>query len=187
MLRRVEACEGALAKVGLAARAELLQQAHDASQPRGVAAGELVDDLAQHKDLQNEHECGALVEAAATRQRRKEGGAVPPAEFWQSLRRLRVRRRAPLSSDEAYWERCCMAREEWQPCRVADYGRSWKRLYFERNLTDFLEAFDPDQQDTEELTRTLAVSKDYVFSLRIKQFLSHLDMEMARALVSSQQ
>ena len=29
---------------------------------------------------------------------------------------------AHLISDEAYWERCCMARQEWQPCRVADYG-----------------------------------------------------------------
>ena len=33
-------------------------------------------------------------------------------------------------------------------------------------------------QDTEELTRTLTVSKDYVFSLHVKQFLSHLDLEM---------
>ena len=32
--------------------------------------------------------------------------------------------------------------------------------------------------DTEDLSRTLAVSKDYIFSLKIKQFLSHLDMEM---------
>ena len=50
--------------------------------------------------------------------------------------------------------------------------------YFERNLEDFLEAFDPLKQDTEELTRLLAVSKDYIFSLHLKQFLSHLDLEM---------
>ena len=82
----------------------------------------------------------------------------------------------PLVDDEGYWKRCSV--ERWDNCQISDHGSSWKRCFFERNLADFLEAFDPDKQDTEELTRTLAVSKDYVFSLRIKQFLSHLDMEM---------
>lgn len=82
----------------------------------------------------------------------------------------------PLIDDEGYWKRCSTAR--WDNCQIADHGSSWKRCYFERNLADFLESFDPAKQDTEELTRTLAVSKDYIFSLRIKQFLSHLDMEM---------
>ena len=82
----------------------------------------------------------------------------------------------PLIDDEGYWKRCSV--ERWDNCQISDHGSSWKRCYFERNLTDFLESFDPVKHDTEELTRTLAVSKDYVFSLRIKQFLSHLDMEM---------
>jgi len=82
----------------------------------------------------------------------------------------------PLIDDEGYWKRC--STERWDNCQISDHGSSWKRCYFERNLTDFLESFDPLKMDTEELTRTLAVSKDYVFSLRIKQFLSHLDMEM---------
>jgi hypothetical protein len=82
----------------------------------------------------------------------------------------------PLIDDEGYWKRCSTAR--WDNCQISDHGSSWKRCYFERNLADFLESFDPAKQDTEELTRTLAVSKDYIFSLRIKQFLSHLDMEM---------
>ena len=55
---------------------------------------------------------------------------------------------------------------------------TWAGCYFERNLAEFLENFDAKEQDTEELTRVLAVSKDYIFSLRIKQFLAHLDMEM---------
>ena len=63
----------------------------------------------------------------------------------------------PLIDDEGYWQRCATAR--WDNCQISDHGSSWKRLYFERNLTDFLEAFDPKQQDTEELTRTLAISK----------------------------
>lgn len=84
----------------------------------------------------------------------------------------------PLIDDEGYWKRCSLAR--WDNCQISDHGSSWKRLYFERNLTDFLEAFDPNKPDfdTEELTRALAVSKDYIFSLHIKQFLSHLDLEM---------
>ena len=73
----------------------------------------------------------------------------------------------PLVDDEGYWKRCSTAR--WDNCQISDHGSSWKRCYFERNLADFLESFDPAKQDTEELTRTLAVSKDYIFSLRIKQ------------------
>ena len=75
----------------------------------------------------------------------------------------------PLIDDEGYWKRCALQR--WDNCHIADHGSSWKRLYFERNLTDFLEAFEPTKQDTEDLTRTLAVSKDYIFSLKIKQAL----------------
>ncbi|KAL1511452.1 hypothetical protein AB1Y20_006251 [Prymnesium parvum] len=82
----------------------------------------------------------------------------------------------PLIDDEGYWKRCALIR--WENCQITDHGSSWKRLYFERNLADFLEVFDPAKLDTEDLTRLLAVSKDYIFSLRIKQFLSHLDMEM---------
>ena len=81
----------------------------------------------------------------------------------------------PLIDDEGYWKRCSTAR--WDNCQIADHGSSWKRCYFERNLADFLESFDPAKQDTENHAH-IAVSKDYIFSLRIKQFLSHLDMEM---------
>lgn len=73
----------------------------------------------------------------------------------------------PLIDDEGYWKRCATAR--WDNCEIAAHGSSWKRTYFERNLADFLEEFDPLKQDTEDLTRMLAVSKDYIFSLRIKQ------------------
>ena len=82
----------------------------------------------------------------------------------------------PLIDDEGYWKRC--ATNRWENCTISEHGSSWKRCYFEKNLTDFLETFDPLKTDTEELMRMLAISKDYVFSLRVKQFLSHLDMEM---------
>ena len=43
----------------------------------------------------------------------------------------------PLIDDEGYWKRCALQR--WDNCQIVDHGSSWKRLYFERNLTDFLE------------------------------------------------
>lgn len=74
----------------------------------------------------------------------------------------------PLIDDEGFWKRC--ATQRWDNCEISAHGSSWKRCYFERNLADFLETFDPRTgQETEELTRTLAVSKDYIFSLRMKQ------------------
>ena len=87
---------------------------------------------------------------------------------------------APLIDDESFWKRSAL--ERWANCQLSEHGSSWKRLYFERNLTDFLEDFDPltytEGDATAELTRVLGISKDYIFSLRLKQFLSHLDMEM---------
>ena len=47
----------------------------------------------------------------------------------------------PLIDDEGYWKRSALAR--WDNCQISSHGSSWKRLYFERNLEDFLEAFDP--------------------------------------------
>lgn len=82
----------------------------------------------------------------------------------------------PLIDDEEYWERCARAR--WDLCQISDHGSSWKRFFFERHLSDFLEEFDPLRTETEELIRVLSISKDYIFSLRLEQFLAHVDMEM---------
>jgi len=83
---------------------------------------------------------------------------------------------APLIDDEEYWERCARAR--WELCQITDHGSSWKRFFFERHLSDFLEEFDPVKMETEELLRVLNICKDYIFSVRLQQFLAHLDMEM---------
>jgi len=89
---------------------------------------------------------------------------------------------APLISDEAYWERCCMARAEWQPCRVVDYGRSWKRLYFERNLEGMLEGCKPEDEETvmdsdRGVMDVATLSAPYIQSLRIRQLLSPANAE----------
>jgi hypothetical protein len=48
---------------------------------------------------------------------------------------------ANLVQEQQYWERCCKAR--WEICDVSQYGRDWKRMYFERNLQLIVEHFVP--------------------------------------------
>jgi len=80
----------------------------------------------------------------------------------------------PLVEDEVYWKRRATGR--WANCQLSEHGSSWKRLFFERNLQDFLEGFDVGRQSNEELARLLGLSKDFVFSLRLRQLLSHIDL-----------
>ena len=61
----------------------------------------------------------------------------------------------PLIKDEKYWERCCHAR--WSLCVVADYGGSWKRMYFERHLQHELETFVPQQSDEKQVIKVLCL------------------------------
>jgi len=105
---------------------------------------------------------------------------LPPAFKMQLLKNLDInipiRITASLISDESYWERCCRARDAWQPCRVAEYGRSWKRLFFERNLEDMLETCKPENEE-EEMEReggileVAELSAPYIRNLRIRQLL----------------
>tara|TARA_B100000524_G_scaffold178694_1_gene91967 strand:+ start:717 stop:1934 length:1218 start_codon:yes stop_codon:yes gene_type:complete len=83
---------------------------------------------------------------------------------------------APNIDDDGYWKRSALSR--WESCQISQHGSSWKRLYFERHLTDFLECFNPLKGDAEELARVLCVSKEHVRSVRLRQVFSHLDLEM---------
>lgn len=89
---------------------------------------------------------------------------------------LPLEQTASLINDEEYWQRCARAR--WDQCQISDHGSSWKRLFFERHLWDFLEEFDPAKTPMDELTRVLTICKDFIFTVKLAQFLSHLDMEM---------
>ncbi|XP_067939661.1 dynein regulatory complex subunit 5-like [Watersipora subatra] len=75
---------------------------------------------------------------------------------------------ANLIQDEGYWKRCCKAR--WEICDVVQYGKSWKRMYFERNLQEKIEHFVPGS-DLTEIKDTLLLSKNYVKKLDIRQLL----------------
>ncbi|KAK2182395.1 hypothetical protein NP493_356g01006 [Ridgeia piscesae] len=76
---------------------------------------------------------------------------------------------ALLVDDEGYWKRCCKAR--WQICDVSAYGRSWKRMYFERHLQRIIEQFVPETTDSTELTETLPLCSGFVRKLDIRQLL----------------
>lgn len=44
-----------------------------------------------------------------------------------------------LIEEEEYWKR--RASERWRNCDIACHGDSWKQLFFERNLNEFLEEY----------------------------------------------
>lgn len=44
-----------------------------------------------------------------------------------------------LIEEEDYWKR--RASERWRNCDIACHGDSWKQLFFERNLNEFLEEY----------------------------------------------
>lgn len=76
---------------------------------------------------------------------------------------------ANLVDDEGYWQRCSKAR--WEICDVSSFGHSWKRMYFERNIQQIIELFEPERTDQTELNETLPLSANYVKKLEIRQLL----------------
>ncbi|KXZ55119.1 hypothetical protein GPECTOR_3g271 [Gonium pectorale] len=81
-----------------------------------------------------------------------------------------------LISDDDYWRRRSQAR--WKNCEVAAHGFSWKQLFFERNLQEFLEQFDPAVTDLSSLKRLLTYSRRFVQTVHIRQLPSHLDLQI---------
>lgn len=76
---------------------------------------------------------------------------------------------ALLVDDEGYWQRCCKAR--WEICDVSDYGGSWKRMYFEKNLQEIIEHFVPETTEPTRLNETVPLSANYIKRLDIRQLL----------------
>ena len=80
-----------------------------------------------------------------------------------------------LVADEDYWQRRAEGRWE-PPLETVDHGRSWKQLYFERNLQEAIEAHvakastseeEHEDRDRDALRRLLAFSKRWARSLKI--------------------
>uniref|UniRef100_A0A7S0RM29 F-box domain-containing protein n=1 Tax=Pyramimonas obovata TaxID=1411642 RepID=A0A7S0RM29_9CHLO len=78
--------------------------------------------------------------------------------------------------DENYWKRRCCAR--WKNCQVTGHGISWKQLYFERNVENAMERYDPQTTEINALKRLFAFSKKFVRSVCITQLPSHLDLQL---------
>jgi len=81
-----------------------------------------------------------------------------------------------LIDDESYWKRRACLR--WKSADFIPHGRSWKQLYFERNLEGALEAYDPTSGDPVELKRLLTYSKRYARALTVTQLPAHVDLAM---------
>jgi len=81
-----------------------------------------------------------------------------------------------LIDDESYWKRRSCIR--WKNCDIKNHGRSWKQLYFEKNLEAAIERFDPATSDPNELKRLLAFSKRFVRSLSVIQLPSHINLQL---------
>lgn len=81
-----------------------------------------------------------------------------------------------LIEDESYWKRRSCLR--WKSCEVDSNGRSWKQLYFERNLEGALESYDPAVSDPNELKRLLTFSKRFIRRLNVMQLPAHVDLQM---------
>jgi len=81
-----------------------------------------------------------------------------------------------LITDEDYWKRRAMAR--WRNCEVSCHGNSWKQLFFERNLQDALEEYDPASHDLVNLKRLMTYSRRYVQRVFVTQLPSHLDLQI---------
>ena len=91
-----------------------------------------------------------------------------------------------LIADENYWRR--RSTKRWRNLEVGQHGGSWKQLYFERNLAEALEKFDPNAggaggfgegelddrpddevEDLESLRRLIEFSSKYVHTLVLRQ------------------
>lgn len=81
-----------------------------------------------------------------------------------------------LINDEDYWKRRCHAR--WKNMEVTAHGYSYKQLYFERNLQDAIEQYDPSLTSEADLRRCMTYSRRFVQTVNIRQLPSHMDLSI---------
>lgn len=76
---------------------------------------------------------------------------------------------------EFYWEKKC--KKDLKNCRKEDHGNSYKQAYIERKIQKLLEDHK-DEASVGQLKEELEAARFEVFSLKIGQLLSHLDMSI---------
>lgn len=81
-----------------------------------------------------------------------------------------------LINRESYWKRCSL--ERWPINETTNHGSSWKQLYFEKNLKEYLEEFDPAVTSAADFEELLETSRDFVYRLVLDQLPSHMELEL---------
>lgn len=76
---------------------------------------------------------------------------------------------ANLISDGVYWQRRC--KQLWDICDVSNYGKSWKRMFFERYMEGLIELFIPGVTGPKSVLEMVPLCKNYVKRLQITQLL----------------
>ncbi|XP_018352866.1 PREDICTED: LOW QUALITY PROTEIN: T-complex-associated testis-expressed protein 1-like [Trachymyrmex septentrionalis] len=86
----------------------------------------------------------------------------------------------PRIGDEFYWERS--AKDRWEYNDPSEHGNSWRRLYCERHLVEYLETlqasyFEPQREECEKL---MALVKNHIHVIRLRSLVptkKRTDME----------
>ncbi|CAM6121631.1 unnamed protein product [Calypogeia fissa] len=79
---------------------------------------------------------------------------------------------ADLIPEEAYWKR--RVQSKWRNCDINAHGRSWKQLFFERNLAEALERFNRTVDKESALEELIKMSAPYVHNLDVVELPSHI-------------
>ncbi|KAI5083140.1 hypothetical protein GOP47_0002883 [Adiantum capillus-veneris] len=86
--------------------------------------------------------------------------------------------------DKDYWKRRALLK--WKTCDPSRHGHSWKQLFFECNLAEALENYDPTLEDGTILMKLMETSEPFVRSLEIRQLPSRLSMCIVFKLLGRQ-
>uniref|UniRef100_I3JF46 T-complex-associated-testis-expressed 1 n=2 Tax=Oreochromis niloticus TaxID=8128 RepID=I3JF46_ORENI len=76
---------------------------------------------------------------------------------------------ANVFPDGVYWKRRC--EQKWKVCDVSNYGESWKRMFFERQLENIIELFVPGITEPKTVLDMVTLCKDHIKKLNIAQLL----------------
>ena len=78
--------------------------------------------------------------------------------------------------NETYWKKCCVEKHGWHGCNLSDHGMLWKRLYFEKLLTERLEDFDTKIDNEVSLYTLVEACSELIFTVTFRQLRSHVDL-----------
>jgi Leucine Rich repeat len=153
-------------------------------QPRVLPVPEVKATLYSTKKANSSHEklydkcIKVVVENIATKA--SELRKLPPKVLAEVVEQLPTSLSPVLTAkyihSEGYWKRSCVEKYGWAQCDLTEHGFMWKQLYFEKLLSQRLEDFDSQTDDSEALYDLIDASMDYIFTVTIRQLPSHIDV-----------